>query len=235
MCGRFKRDRTAAEIGERFGVAALPESGQPENNIAPTQPVPVIVNIDDGQSVRRRMVIFRWGLIPHWAKDPAIGSRLINARAETLAGKPSFREALMERRCLVPATGFYEWPKSGPLAGQMIEVRRVDAGLFAFAGLWESWRAPDGEWRRTFTIITVPPNELISPHHDRMPAILTRGDEGAWIDPATDWRTAQRLLRSHPVEELMVVAVDRERWRGATSRAGSAPDPPDNQRVERGE
>lgn len=209
MCGRFNRHHSAAEIGERFEVEPLAAAGEAEYNIAPTAPVPVIIRDD-----RRRMISCRWGLIPHWAKDPAIASRLINARAETLEEKPSFREALRLRRCLVPAAGFYEWPKKGALAGQIIEVRRHDLELFAFAGLWESWTGPDGERRQTFTIITVPPNSLIEPHHDRMPAILDRRDEAAWIDPATDWRSAPQMLRSQPAAELRLDAVGRERLRG---------------------
>ena len=219
MCGRFNRLSSAEEVGGRFSVEPLPEAGVIEFNIAPTQPVPVIIESDG-----RRMIVCRWGLVPGWAKDTSMASRLINARAETLAENPSFREALASRRCLVPASGFYEWPKRGECAGKIIEVRRRDGEMFAFAGLWEEWRSSQvagggGEALvvRTFTIITVPPNDLISPYHDRMPAILSREDEAAWIGRSTRVGELGRLLRGYSPDELEVVAVSRERLTGGKS------------------
>ena len=221
MCGRFNRLSSTEEVGGRFSVEPLPEAGVIEFNIAPTQPVPVII-----ESAGRRMIMCRWGLVPGWAKDTSMTGRLINARAETLAEKPSFREALASRRCLVPASGFYEWPKRGDLAGKIVEVRRRDGEMFAFAGLWEEWRSSQvagetGEGGvlvvRTFTIITVPPNDLISPYHDRMPAILSREDEAAWIGRSTRVEELGRLLRGYSPDELEVVAVSRERLTGGKS------------------
>lgn len=209
MCGRFNRHHKAEDIGERFGVEPLPESGVNEYNISPTQPVPVVI-----EQNCRKMIICRWGLVPSWSKDSSIGSKLINARAETLTEKPSFRDALERRRCLIPADGFYEWPKKGPLAGKIVEVRRVDGEMFAFAGLWEEWRSPEGLVLRTFTIITVEPNELMERYHHRMPAILRREDEAAWIDRSTRSQEAKVLLRSFPSDELEALPVSRERLFG---------------------
>ena len=206
MCGRFNRHHTAEEVGRRFGVAPLAAAGVEEYNISPTQPVPVII-----QDESRRMIICHWGLIPHWASDDSMASRMINARAETLSEKPSFREALFKRRCLVPADGFYEWPKHGPLSGQIVEVARADGELMALAGLWEEWRSADGTMRRTFTIITVEPNSLMAQYHYRMPAILTREEEPAWIDPSKDPHSATRLLRSYPEDDLVARPVGRDR------------------------
>lgn len=206
MCGRFNRHHAAAEVGRRFGVVPLAAAGVEEYNISPTQPVPVII-----QDESRRMIICHWGLIPHWAPDDSMAGRMINARAETLGEKPAFREALVKRRCLVPADGFYEWPKHGPLSGQIVEVARADGELMALAGLWEEWRAGDGTLRRTFTIITVEPNRLMENYHHRMPAILKREDEPAWIDPSTSAGSAKNLLRSYPDDDLVARAVGRER------------------------
>jgi putative SOS response-associated peptidase YedK len=150
------------------------------------------------------MAICSWGLIPCWARDPSIGSRLINARSETLTEKPAFREALVRRRCLVPADGFFEWPRGSP-----VYIRRRDGDLFAFAGLWDRWRAPDGEVRETVTIITVPPNGLVAKFHHRMAAILTREDEARWIDPGRGMPELLGMLRPCPAEELEAWPVSR--------------------------
>ncbi|MFN7623467.1 MAG: SOS response-associated peptidase [Acidobacteriota bacterium] len=206
MCGRFNRHHPAAEVGRRFGVTPLAAAGVAAYNIAPTQPVPVVI-----ADVSRRMIICHWGLIPHWAPEDSMASRMINARAETLAEKPAFREPLARRRCLVPADGFYEWPKKGAHAGQIIEVARADGELMAMAGLWEEWRAADGTVRRTFTIITVEPNALMEQYHHRMPAILRRADETVWLDPSTDPAAARKLLRSYPDDDLVAHPVGRER------------------------
>ena len=155
------------------------------------------------------MMACKWGLVPAWAKDPAMGNKLINARAETLMEKPSFKQPLIRRRCLVPADGFYEWPKKGAAAGQPIYARLRGGGLFAFAGLWEEWRAPDGEILRTVTIITVEPNELISQFHHRMAAILEPAAEADWLNlknPATE---VVRLLKPYPAAEMEAYPVAR--------------------------
>lgn len=181
MCGRFTLSHTLDQIAARFDAEVGPLlEAMPRYNIAPTQPVAVVL-----QNGTRYIDVLKWGLVPSWAKDPSIGSRLINARAETLAEKPSFRTALARRRCLVPASGFYEWkeadnPEEGGKTPQFIHAK--DGGLLAFAGLWDEWTEPDGSPLRTCTIITTAPNQLMASIHDRMPVILAPEDEGYWLD-----------------------------------------------------
>ena len=180
MCGRFTLTVDPSELRESFANYSFPEQHAPRFNIAPTQPILAIPNDD-----RMAADFFVWGLIPSWAKDPSIGSRLINARAEGLAEKPSFRGSFKYKRCLIPADGFYEW-KSQP--GTKTKVPHFiflkDHRPFAFAGLWDEWYSPDGGSVRSATIITTAPNELMAPIHNRMPAILAPGDYARWLDPA---------------------------------------------------
>jgi putative SOS response-associated peptidase YedK len=136
----------------------------------------------NGQGANGPLVPMRWGLIPSWAKDPQIGAKMINARAETVPGKPAFRKAFSKRRCLVPMSGFYEW-KKGPRGKVPHYVRLLNSDLFTCAGLWKWWKTPDGEWVATFTIIVTDANALISLLHDRMPVILAPEDHEAWLDP----------------------------------------------------
>ena len=150
----------------------------------------------------REWTILRWGLIPSWADDPGIGNRLINARAETAAEKPSFRNALRHRRCLIPADGFYEWVKAGKGPKQPYLIRLKDGQPFAFAGLWESWTSPDGEVIESCTILTTEANEVLRPIHDRMPVIIAPEDYGLWLDPATPPKAVQEMLRSFPAEKM---------------------------------
>jgi putative SOS response-associated peptidase YedK len=180
MCGRFTLSRDIEAIADRFNAPAPPAdwlSIKPRYNIAPTQSV--IVVGDDGQRYLKQM---RWGLIPSWAKDPSVGNRMINARAETLAEKPSFRAALKKRRCIIPADGFYEWQKLGKVK-QPVHIVLKCREPFAFAGLWETWTSPDGEEVKSCTIITTEANELLKGVHDRMPVILTKEAESIWLDP----------------------------------------------------
>ncbi|HEX8234856.1 MAG TPA: SOS response-associated peptidase [Abditibacteriaceae bacterium] len=184
MCGRYTLGHSVDEVIERFGVQQLSLDMPPRFNIAPTQPVAVVT-----QNGTRVLDGYRWGLIPSWAKDVAIGNRMINARAETLAEKPVFKSALLRRRCLVPADGFYEWKREGSgksARKQPMRVHHRDNGIFAFAGLWDEWQSPDGSPIRSCTIITTTPNELMAGIHDRMPAILRREDEEAWLHPGGD-------------------------------------------------
>jgi putative SOS response-associated peptidase YedK len=150
---------------------------QPSYNVAPGTLAPVVMNLE-----RPVVTALVWGLVPHWAKDPRIGNRMINARAETLAEKPAFRAAIRRRRCLVLADGFYEWQKQGRRKVPFF-IRRRSGGLLGLAGLWESWNKPDGGYLRTFAIITVEPNRLLQPIHDRMPAIMAPDAYGLWLDP----------------------------------------------------
>ena len=176
MCGRFSLISEMGELQGRFEFAAAGLSHTPRYNIAPSQPLLAVLNGGE-----RRAAHLRWGLIPSWAKSAAVGSRLINARAETVAERPGFRTALARRRCLVLADGFYEWQRAGK-ARRPMRVTLKSGEPFAFAGLWESWRDPDGEIVRSCTIITAAANDLVRPIHDRMPVILPREMEDFWLD-----------------------------------------------------
>lgn len=181
MCGRYTLRQRTEQIVQRFDVARVIEetfaetAAEPRFNIAPTQPVDVV--IENGV---RTLEMMRWGLVPAWAKDPSIGGKLLNARAETLLEKPSFRTALARRRCLIPADGFYEWQRQGK-SRQAMHIHLPGDALFAFAGLYDEWTSPDGSPLRTCTVITVAPNALMAPIHDRMPAILRPENEAAWL------------------------------------------------------
>lgn len=207
MCGRFTLHHSAEEIAERFDAEVLPLL-EPRYNIAPTQPVTVVT-----QNGARHLEQFQWGLIPSWAKDPKIGNRMINARAETLAEKPAYRTALVRRRCLIPADGFYEWREAdNPAEGGRtpMHFRRRDGALFAFAGLWDEWHSSDGSPLRSCTIITGTPNPLVAPIHDRMPMILREENESAWLDHSLrDPEMLSALLAPYPAELMEVYAVSR--------------------------
>ena len=181
MCGRFTLRASASVIAAQFGLFEV-EPFASRFNIAPTQLVAVVRSAPDGPPAERELAKVRWGLIPSWAKDPAIGNRMINARAETVHEKPAFRAAFRRRRCLVVADGFYEWQRSGGRK-QPYFVRMNDDRPFAFAGLWESWKGPDGASIESCTLLTTEPNELMEPIHDRMPVILAADDYSLWLDP----------------------------------------------------
>jgi len=184
MCGRFTQQRPSAELASLFEAEDLAGSPGGRFNLAPRQLGLVVVERDD---LRRAIVPCRWGLIPSWARDAKIGSRLINARAETVAATPAFRASFARRRCIVPADGFYEWERRTPEIRQPNLVRRVDGEPMAFAGLWSAWRdpaRPESDLVRTFTIITTGANATVAPIHDRMPAILPASAWQAWLAPA---------------------------------------------------
>ena len=208
MCGRFTL-RQADGLADRFQLDLVLDAPAPRYNVAPTQAVPIVVQRDDG----RQLTEARWGLIPSWAKDPSIGNRLINARAETLAERPSFRSALRARRCLIPADGFYEWAvaareatgesRRGRASKQPYFIHRRDDALFAFAGLYEVWRDPAGQSITSCTIVTTTPNALMQPLHDRMPAILLPEHEADWLAPdAVEAGLWPALLQPYPDEML---------------------------------
>ena len=178
MCGRFTLTADQDSFEDRFSLTGFDLGWVPSFNIAPTQEVLAVTN--DGSENRPELM--RWGLVPSWAKDPKIGNRMINARSETLAEKPSFRTAFKRRRCLIPADGFYEWKREGKAKKPMLIT--VNPGdLFAFAGLWETWKQPDDSWLLTCAIITTSANEFMKSIHDRMPVILPRESEASWLDP----------------------------------------------------
>jgi putative SOS response-associated peptidase YedK len=180
MCGRFARKEEKLLLESRFGCDApagvLPA---PEYNIAPSQDCPVVTVEGD----RRVLGLMRWGLVPAWADDVKIGYRMINARGETVAEKQSFKTLLKKSRCLVPASGFYEWKKLASGGKTPYFIKLKGGGPFAFAGLWTVWHAGREDELRSFTIITTSANELMSPIHDRMPVILDEKDEARWLDP----------------------------------------------------
>jgi putative SOS response-associated peptidase YedK len=204
MCGRFTLFASPETIQAEFDLPAVPVNLAPRYNIAPTQAVAVIAN-----HTERRLELFQWGLIPSWAKDPSIGSRMINARAETLAEKPSFRTALRKRRCLILADGFYEWRKDG--GGKTPFFIHLRSGRpFALAGLWEVWQTPDGVALPTCTIITTGPNNLVAALHDRMPVILPPDAYERWLDPEPQAPAdLAPLLVSYPADAMNLYAVSR--------------------------
>ena len=177
MCGRFSLIADTDELAERFQFDDAGLTYAPSYNIAPTQMALTVKNGDT-----RRASFMRWGLIPSWAKSASVGSRMINARAETVGEKPSFRTALRQRRCLVLADGFYEWQRT-EARRQPMRITLKSREPFAFAGLWDTWRDPKGDIVTSCTIITTAANDLLSPVHDRMPVILPRGLESFWLDP----------------------------------------------------
>jgi putative SOS response-associated peptidase YedK len=208
MCGRFASSAKKKDIEKEFKVKIRNSNrAAPRYNIAPTQMISAIAEIEN----TRKISLFKWGLIPSWAKDDSIGSKLINARAETLTEKPSFREAFAQRRCIIPASGFYEWQKTLKGAKQPFYFYLEAKEVFGFAGLWEEWLDRDsGELTKTCTIITTEANEVLKPIHDRMPVILKSGDYDFWLDEKVkDTSKLQNLLVPYPAEEMHSHAVSR--------------------------
>ena len=204
MCGRFALYAKGEILAEEFGVSARP-AGPPRHNIAPSQDVAAVRAVPAGGV--REIALLRWGLVPFWSKDLAIGSRLINARSETVREKPSFRDAFRRRRCLIPASGFYEWlRKEG--GKQPYYVRMRDERPFAFAGLWDRWEGPAGGAVESCTILTTAANDVLAPIHDRMPVILPRAEYGKWLDPAlTDTDSLVPLLAPFRPDEMVAYPV----------------------------
>ena len=205
MCGRYTLSTPMDDLVEVFDVAPVTFDHEPRYNIAPTQYAPVVASDRRGT----RMGLMRWGLVPSWAKDPSIGSRMINARAETLRSKPAFKEAVVARRCLVPADGFYEWvvEESGKVP---YWIHASDRAPLSLAGLWERWEGRGQESMYSFTIITVDPNEAVRPLHDRMPAIVPQSERATWLDKRVRTENALEILRpyegelaSYPVSTLV--------------------------------
>lgn len=204
MCGRFTLMLDAEDLQSEFGLEEIPAEYAPRYNIAPTQPVAVITSGNE-----RRLEFMSWGLVPSWAKDPAIGSKMINARSETVQEKPSFRNAFNRRRCIIPADGFYEWKRSpgkGPSTPYFFYAR--DRKPFAFAGLWELWHSPLGDDLLSCTILTTNANSLVSNIHDRMPVILRGGAVENWLGPGSPaaW---QALLQPFPAEQMSAHPVSK--------------------------
>jgi putative SOS response-associated peptidase YedK len=217
MCGRYRLAKRKQLVEEHFDAVAGDEDWIPRYNIAPTKPVPVIRQ--NPKEPRRDMTLMRWGLVPSWAKDLSGSARMINARSETAATTPAFRDAMKLRRCLIPADGFYEWQRSGKTK-QPYCFGVENGELFAFAGLWDRWKDPTGQWVKSFSILTTTPNAVTSAVHDRMPVILERDDYDLWLDPGMTDAVAvsellkpydARLMRCYPVStRLNHVAHDDE-------------------------
>ena len=207
MCGRYTLASSPTSLTETFPEFEFLDELTPRYNITPTQPIAVVPNNGTG-----RVEFFRWGLIPPWAKDPKIGNRMINARSETLAEKPSFRNAFKRRRCLVLADGYYEWRKEDNGAFKTpFHIRLASEKPFAFAGLWESWR-PSGETEPVLScsIITCAANELLESIHHRMPVILAQEAYDLWLDPVESHPTTlNHLLAPFPAKEMMAFPVSR--------------------------
>ena len=204
MCGRVTLALDPIELRQAFGLSEMPEEWMPRYNIAPAQPVAVITD-----AAARKVDFMRWGLVPSWAKDISIGNKLINARAETLTEKPSFRNAFARRRCLILADGFYEWQKTGTKSPSIPYYFRLeDGGPFAFAGLWEYWESSEGDGLKTCTIITTEANARVAPVHDRMPVMLNPQTAWDWLGDGSS-ESLLKLLRPYPAEEMTAYRVSR--------------------------
>jgi putative SOS response-associated peptidase YedK len=195
MCGRYRLSRRKQIIAEHFETADWQDDWSPRYNIAPTQQIPVVRQ--NPKEPVRQISLMRWGLVPSWAKDTSGAARMINARSETAHTLAAFREAMKLRRCLVPADGFFEWQRRGS-AKQPFCFEVGDGGLFAFAGLWERWRDPSGQWVKSCSILTTTPNAVTSVVHDRMPVILDPESYDLWLDPGmNDAVVASELLKPY--------------------------------------
>jgi putative SOS response-associated peptidase YedK len=203
MCGRYTLRHSVEEIAERFNVTNVAFEPGPRYNIAPTQHIAGIT--DDGE---RKLRPFVWGLVPFWAKDPQIGNRMINARAETIAEKPAYKHAVARRRCLIPADGFYEWMRTDGQRTPMY-IHFKDGRLFAFAGIWERWVPPEGPELLTCSVVTVEPNRLVAPIHNRMPAILTPEGEDAWLSSTRTVADVLPFLRPYDSDAMEAYPVSR--------------------------
>jgi putative SOS response-associated peptidase YedK len=205
MCGRYRQSRKKQLVEEYFDSVSDGEDWSPRYNIAPTQPVAIIRQNPSGP--RRELSFVRWGLVPSWAKDLSAGARMINARSETAAATPAFRDALKFRRCLIPADGFYEWQRLGRTK-QPYCFEIHEGELFAFAGLWERWKDPSGKVVETSSILTTSPNAVTSSIHDRMPVILGVENYDLWLDPGMkDAAVVSDLLKPYDARAMRCYPV----------------------------
>ena len=202
MCGRFTLHHATEDVAERFAVEQTLLELTPRYNIAPSQPVAAVIQRDS-----RVLTELKWGLVPSWARDPGIGNRMINARAESLAAKPAFRNAYARGRCVIPASGYFEWKREGKQRIPML-VRRASGAPLAFAGLYERWKTPDDAVLRTCTIVTTEPDEVAGTVHNRMPALLTDDAREVWLDrELEDLDALSGVLRPYRLGDLIVHPV----------------------------
>jgi putative SOS response-associated peptidase YedK len=208
MCGRVKLEGDFSQLKVAFGIPddyPAPNYA-PSWNVAPTDKLPIVRY--NAKAGHRSLDLMRWGLVPFWAKDLKIGFSTINAMAETVDSKPVFREAFVKRRCLVPIEAFYEWKKLDAKTKQPYAIALAGSGLMALAGLWENWKSPDGEWVRSFTIITTTPNELCGQIHNRMPVILPPSVWETWLgEEDTDPALLKSLLAPYPADDMTMWPV----------------------------
>jgi len=201
MCGRFLIDNDLRDLSVWFNASTeqLPFSW--DHTATPGSVIPVIIGSD-----KRRICTMKWGLVPHWARDPALGRKMFNARAESIDSKPSFAQPFAQKRCLIPATGFFEWKKTDEGKPIPYLIRLKDKPVFSFAGLYDEWKDPEGYPYLSCSIITTSPNDLILPIHDRMPVILAPGNKGesVWLTPTTPKDTLLSLLRPYPADLMTV-------------------------------
>jgi putative SOS response-associated peptidase YedK len=204
MCGRFVIAVSPEAVQAEFELNST-EGFTVSFNVAPTQYAPVITNEHP-----KKLSFYRWGLVPSWAKDISVGNKMINARADGIAEKPSFRSALKRRRCIVPVSGFYEWQKGEGKAKTPMYIHLKDAEVFGLAGLWEVWNSPDGDELCTFTIITTDANDFMTPIHNRMPVILPKADYAKWLDPnEVEAKVLQPLLKPFDSRKMTAYEVSR--------------------------
>jgi putative SOS response-associated peptidase YedK len=200
MCGRYRLSRRKQLVEEYFDTADWQDDWSPRYNIAPTQPVPVIRQ--HPKEPIRQISLMKWGLIAHWSKSASDAARTINARSETAATKPAFRDPLRFRRCLIPADGFYEWKRNGS-SKQAYCFEVNDGELFAFAGLWDGWKNPEGQWIKTCSILTTLPNAVTGTVHYRMPVIVHPDSYDLWLDPGmTDVHVVSELLKPYDARSM---------------------------------
>jgi putative SOS response-associated peptidase YedK len=203
MCGRFILTADPNVLQQTFNLSEVPANMSARYNISPSQPIAVITNEHPD-----KLDFFSWGLVPSWAKDPSMGNKMINARAETAHEKPAFRAAFKRRRCLIPANGFYEWQQRDKGKSPML-IHLDDFEPFAFAGLWEVWHSKDGDEIRSATILTTEANKFMSDIHDRMPVILDPKDYGLWLSDSEELDPLVKLMKPYPENELEAYEVSK--------------------------
>lgn len=195
MCNRFRLSRPPQDVAAHFDAPEEELEDGPRYNIAPTQPVVTVREVQGKKS--RHFTTMRWGLIPFWAKDTSIGLRTLNARSETVSTTPAFRESILRKRCLIPADGFYEWAHIGKLK-QPYCFEVGEGEVFALAGLWDQWKSPNGEAIESCTILTTTPNSIVTDLHDRMPVIVSPENYDRWLDPdITDFEEIRDILKPY--------------------------------------